>query len=152
MPAGAGEGCEAIDIRQPAGPVRTVLVAAAALVDADNRVLLARRPPGKPMAGPPLGFPTGPEDLLVEEDGTPRRIDKAFSWQAPIAAHGMMHMVVRNAWARDPYPIDVLFMFMANMSWNSAMNTAETMEMLAATDASGEYLIPKIIVAPTAST
>ena len=104
--------------------------------------------PGRPMPGPPLGFPTGPEDLLVEPDGTPRRIDKAFSWQAPIAAHGMMHMVIRNAWAHDPYPIDVLFMFMANMSWNSAMNTAETMDMLTAKDEStGEYRIPKIIYA-----
>jgi len=104
--------------------------------------------PGRPMPGPPLGFPTGPEDLLVEPDGTPQRIDKAFSWQAPIAAHGMMHMVIRNAWAHDPYPIDVLFMFMANMSWNSAMNTAETMDMLTAKDEStGEYRIPKIIYA-----
>ena len=55
-------------------------------------------------AGPSLGFPTGPEDLLVEADGTPRRIDKAYSWEAPLAAHGLMHMVIRNAWAGDPYP------------------------------------------------
>src|SRR6185369_9541279 len=55
--------------------------------------------PGKPMPGPPLGFPMGPEDLLVEHDGTPRRIDGAYSWDAPIAAHGMLHMVIRNAWA-----------------------------------------------------
>jgi 8-oxo-dGTP diphosphatase len=32
-------------------PVRLVLVAACALIDADGRVLLAQRPPGKPMAG-----------------------------------------------------------------------------------------------------
>jgi len=31
--------------------LRLVLVAAAALVDRDNRILLARRPPGKSMAG-----------------------------------------------------------------------------------------------------
>jgi 8-oxo-dGTP diphosphatase len=31
--------------------MRIVLVAAAALVDVDNRVLIARRPPGKAMAG-----------------------------------------------------------------------------------------------------
>ena len=101
---------------------------------------------GKPMAGPPLGFPMGPEDLLLEPDGTPRRIDKAYSWDAPIAAHGMMHMVIQNAWAGDPYPIDVLFMYMANMSWNSTMNTSKTMEMLTDKDPeTGEYKIPKII-------
>ena len=99
-----------------------------------------------PMPGPPLGFITGPEDLLVEADGSPSRIDKAFSWEYPLSAHGMMHLVIRNAWARDPYPIDVLFMFMANMSWNSAMNTSETMEMLTDIDPdTGDYRIPKII-------
>jgi anaerobic selenocysteine-containing dehydrogenase len=102
--------------------------------------------PGKPMAGPPLGFPTSPQDLLVEADGMPRRLDKAFSWEAPLAAHGMMHQVIRNAWAGTPYKIDTLFMFMANMSWNSSMNTAGTIEMLTDKDpATGEYRIPRII-------
>ena len=76
----------------------------------------------------------------------PLRIDKAFSWDAPLAAHGMMHIVIRNAWHGDPYPIDTLFMYMANMAWNSAMNTAETMRMLTDKDpATGEYRIPHII-------
>jgi anaerobic selenocysteine-containing dehydrogenase len=104
--------------------------------------------PNTPLPGPPLGFPTGPEDLLVATDGTPQRIDKAFSWEAPIAAHGMMHMVIANAHKGDPYPIDTLFLFMANMSWNSAMNTGGTMAMLADKDAAnGEYKIPHIIYA-----
>ena len=102
--------------------------------------------PGKPLDGPHLGYPRGPEDLAIDAEGRPKRIDGAFSWEAPLAAHGMMHMVIANAVAGDPYPIEVLFLYMANMAWNSAMNTAGTMEMLAATDASGEYLIPKIIV------
>ncbi len=98
------------------------------------------------MGGPPLGFVTGPEDLLVDEAGKALRIDKAYSWDAPIAAHGLMHLVIRNAWAGDPYPIDTLFMYMANMSWNSSMNTSETMEMLTDTDPeTGEYKIPRII-------
>ncbi|KFN49941.1 molybdopterin oxidoreductase family protein [Arenimonas composti] len=93
----------------------------------------------------PLGFVHGPEDLLVDADGQPRRIDHAYSWKYPLAVHGMMHTVIRNAWARDPGPIDVLFLFMANMSWNSAMNTAETMRWLTDRDEEGEYRIPKII-------
>ena len=102
--------------------------------------------PGKAMAGPPLGFSSGPEDLLVEPDGTPSRIDKAFSWEAPLAAHGLLHLVITNAHARDPYPIDTLFMYMANMAWNSAMNTAGTIAMLTAKDpATGAYRIPRII-------
>jgi hypothetical protein len=40
---------------------------------------------------------------------TAQRIDKAFSWDAPLSAHGMMHMVISNAHAGDPYGIDVLF-------------------------------------------
>ena len=101
--------------------------------------------PDRPLPGPPLGFPTGPEDLLVEADGTPCRIDKAFSWEAPLAAHGLMHLVITNAHNGDPYPIDTLFMYMANMAWNSAMNVGGTIEMLTAKDAAGEYRIPRII-------
>jgi anaerobic selenocysteine-containing dehydrogenase len=102
--------------------------------------------PGKPLPGIPLGYPLSPEDLLLDAEGRPFRIDKAFSWDAPIAAHGMMQMVITNAWKGDPYPIDTLFMYMSNMAWNSAMNTAETMRMLADKDpATGEYRIPRII-------
>ncbi len=101
--------------------------------------------PNTPLDGMPLGNPTGPEDLLVEADGTPKRIDKAYSWEAPIAAHGLMHTVIVNAWRGDPYPIDVLFLYMANMAWNSAMNTAGTMAMLTDKHADGGYKIPRII-------
>lgn len=102
--------------------------------------------PGAPMPGSPLGFPVSPGDLLVDAVGGPLRIDKAYSWEAPIAAHGMMHMVIANAHAGDPYPIDTLFLFMANMSWNSSMNTTRTMEMLTDRDpTTGEYRIPHII-------
>jgi sulfite dehydrogenase (quinone) subunit SoeA len=101
---------------------------------------------GTSLGGPVLGFPTGPADLLVDADGTPRRIDKAFSWEAPLAIHGLMHMVIRNAWARDPYPIDTLFLYMTNLAWNSAMNTPGTMAMLTERDeAGGDYRIPRII-------
>ena len=100
----------------------------------------------KPLSGPHLGFPRGPEDLLIGPDGNPTRIDKAFSWDAPISAHGLMHMLIANAHAGDPYPIDVLFLYMANMAWNSSMNTAGTIAMLEAKDeATGDYRIPKII-------
>ena len=99
-----------------------------------------------PLPGPPLGFPTGPEDLLVDADGKPQRIDKAFSWEAPISAHGLMHMVITNAWKGDPYPIDTLFMFMANMAWNSSMNTSGVMDMLTdRNEETGEYKIPFIV-------
>ena len=101
---------------------------------------------GQPMPGPPLGFPADPEDLLVDEEGNPQRIDKAFSWEAPLAAHGMMHMVITNAFNGDPYPIDTLFMYMSNMAWNSAMNVEGTIAMLTAKDEdTGDYKIPRII-------
>jgi len=53
--------------------VKTVLVSAVALIDTDGRVLLAQRPPGKPMAGL-WEFPGGkveagetPEAALIRE-------------------------------------------------------------------------------------
>jgi anaerobic selenocysteine-containing dehydrogenase len=94
----------------------------------------------------PLGYVHAPEDLLVDAAGAPRRIDKAFSWEFPLAAHGMLQSVIRNACAGDPYPIDTLFLFMANMGWNSAMNTSQTQTMLCERDpVNGEYTIPHII-------
>jgi anaerobic selenocysteine-containing dehydrogenase len=62
-----------------------------------------------------------------------------------MSAHGLMHMVISNAHAGDPYKIDTLFMYMANMSWNSSMNTRGVMEMLTDTDETGDYVIPRII-------
>jgi anaerobic selenocysteine-containing dehydrogenase len=101
--------------------------------------------PGKPLGGMPLGFPLAPEDLLVDSAGRATRIDKAYSWEAPLAAHGAMHLVIANAHAGDPYPVDVLFLYMANMAWNSAMNSAGTMAKLADRRADGSYVIPRII-------
>ena len=101
--------------------------------------------PGAPLDGPHLGFVHGPEDLALKGDGTPARIDKAFTWENPMSAHGLMHMVISNAYAGDPYKIDTLFMYMANMSWNSSMNTKGVIEMLTDTDETGDYVIPRII-------
>ena len=109
-----------------------------------NRPGKSRRADGTLDAGP-LGYVHGPEDLLVDDQDRPRRIDHAFSWAYPLSAHGMMHTLIRNAHAGDPYRIDTLLMFMANMSWNSAMNTRETMQWLTDKDEDGEYRIPRII-------
>lgn len=109
-----------------------------------NRPGKARKADGL-LDAAPLGFVHGPEDLVVDAHGQPLRIDHAYSWAYPLAAHGMMHTVIRNAWAGDPYKIDTLMMFMANMSWNSAMNTGETMRWLTDKDETGEYRIPRII-------
>jgi len=73
-----------------------LLVVAAALVDADGRVLLTRRPEGKTMAGL-WEFPGGkvrdgelPEQALIRELGEELGIDTRSSCLAPIgfASHG----------------------------------------------------------------
>ncbi|MGB7318492.1 MAG: molybdopterin-dependent oxidoreductase, partial [Planktotalea sp.] len=102
--------------------------------------------PGKPLDGPHLGFVHGPDDLCLKDDGSAARIDKAFTWDNPMSAHGMMHMVISNAHAGDPYKIDTLFMYMANMAWNSSMNTRGVIDMLTdVNEETGEYVIPRII-------
>ncbi len=103
--------------------------------------------PNTPLDAHPLGFPTAPEDLVIDDEGRPLRIDKAYSWEAPIANHGLMHMVITNAVKGDPYPIDTLLFFMANMAWNSSMNTANIQDMLRAKGPDGEYKIPFLVVA-----
>ncbi|WP_017942953.1 MULTISPECIES: molybdopterin oxidoreductase family protein [unclassified Thioalkalivibrio] len=102
---------------------------------------------GKPLDGMVLGWPADPDDLFVDDKGEPVRLDKAFSWEYPLAVHGMMHNAITNAWRGDPYPIDTLLIFMANMAWNSTMNTEEVRKMLNDKDDNGEYKIPFLVVA-----
>ena len=76
--------------------MKTVLVAAVALIDADGRVLLAQRPEGKPMAGL-WEFPGGkvepgetPEAALIRELHEELGIDTWTSCLSPLtfASHG----------------------------------------------------------------
>ena len=70
--------------------VTIVLVAACALIDADGRVLLARRPPGRSLAGL-WEFPGGkvetgerPEEALIREMSEELGIDIAEPCLAPL--------------------------------------------------------------------
>ena len=102
--------------------------------------------PNKPLDGMALGWPADPDDLFVNDDGTPVRIDKAFSWEYPLSVHGLMHNVITNAWRGDPYKIDTLMIFMSNMAWNSSMNTVEVRTMLNDKDENGDFKIPFLVV------
>lgn len=102
--------------------------------------------PNTPLGGMPLGWPEGPEDLFLDDDGKPLRLDKGFSWEHPLSVHGLMHNAITNAWRGDPYPIDTMMIFMANMAWNSTMNTGEVRKMLNDKKEDGEYKIPFLIV------
>ncbi|MCQ8279004.1 8-oxo-dGTP diphosphatase MutT [Acetobacteraceae bacterium KSS8] len=102
----------------PAPPVqrRTVLVAACALIDSDGRVLLARRPEGKSMAGL-WEFPGGkvepdetPEQALVRELAEELGLDVSEACLAPFAfaSHGyakfhlLMPLYVCRRWKGIP--------------------------------------------------
>lgn len=102
--------------------------------------------PNTPLNAAPLGFPANPDELAINPDGSPIRIDHAFSWEHPLSAHGLMHNVITNAAKGDPYRIDTLLIFMANMAWNSTMNTMAVREMLNRKDSSGEHVIPFLVV------
>lgn len=102
--------------------------------------------PNTPLNAAPLGFPANPDELAINPDGSPIRIDHAFSWEHPLSAHGLMHNVITNAVKGDPYRIDTLLIFMANMAWNSSMNTMAVREMLNRKDANGEHMIPFLVV------
>uniref|UniRef100_UPI003D0EA801 molybdopterin-dependent oxidoreductase n=1 Tax=Sedimenticola sp. TaxID=1940285 RepID=UPI003D0EA801 len=103
--------------------------------------------PNTPLNGMPLGWPADPDDLFVDDNGEAVRLDKGFSWEHPLSVHGLMHNAITNAWRQDPYAIDTLFIFMANMAWNSSMNTDEVRRMLNDKDDNGEYKIPFLVVA-----
>jgi 8-oxo-dGTP diphosphatase len=97
-----------------------VLVAAVALVDADGRVLLARRPEGKSMAGL-WEFPGGkvhdgeaPEAALIRELREELGVDTAESCLAPFTFashryadfHLLMPLYVCRRWSGTPKPLE----------------------------------------------
>jgi 8-oxo-dGTP diphosphatase len=103
---------------------RRVLVSAVALVDADGRVLLARRPPGKPLAGL-WEFPGGkvgdnetPEAALVRELKEELDIDVAQSCLAPFT------------FASHRYPdFDLLMPLYVCRRWEGTMRAMEGQEL-----------------------
>ena len=95
-----------------------IVVAAIALIDADGRVLLAQRPPGKQMAGL-WEFPGGklqegevPEEALVRECREELDLDVTASCLAPIAFashayenfHLLMPLFACRVWRGTPTP------------------------------------------------
>jgi 8-oxo-dGTP diphosphatase len=120
MAAIAAEGCAGDTPAGWAGPatvtVRTVLVAAAALIDDEARVLIARRPAGKAMAGL-WEFPGGklrdgetPEAALVRELAEELGLDIATACLAPFAFashrypefHLLMPLYLCRRWRGTP--------------------------------------------------
>ena len=102
----------------PEGTKPILLVAACALIDVDNRVLLARRPEGKKMAGL-WEFPGGkldpgetPEAALIRELKEELGIDVSASCLAPFAFashayekfHLLMPLFLCRRWRGTPAP------------------------------------------------
>ncbi|WP_415838837.1 8-oxo-dGTP diphosphatase MutT, partial [Roseomonas mucosa] len=100
----------------PAGGSRLLLVSACALIDADGRVLLARRPEGKALAGL-WEFPGGkvdpgetPEAALIRELREELGIDVAETCLAPFAFashaydgfHLLMPLYLCRRWEGTP--------------------------------------------------
>lgn len=98
-------------------PVRLVLVVAVALVDPDGRVLLARRPEGKSLAGL-WEFPGGkveagesPEAALMRELQEELGIETWSSCLAPLSFvshaypefHLLMPLYICRKWAGQPH-------------------------------------------------
>jgi 8-oxo-dGTP diphosphatase len=107
--------------REPPQPMTLpiLLVAACALIDSDGRVLLARRPPGKPLAGL-WEFPGGkveagetPEAALIRELKEELDIEVPAKCLAPLSFashsypefHLLMPLFVCRRWEGDISPL-----------------------------------------------
>lgn len=117
MPTIEADGAKAGGDDAPA-PRPLVLVAAAALLDADGRVLMAQRPEGKAMAGL-WEFPGGkveageaPEEALIRELAEELAIDVSADCLAPLtfASHAyddfhlLMPLFVCRKWRGTMHP------------------------------------------------
>ena len=111
-------GCWGAAIPGLGRDLKIVLVAAAALIDADGRVMIAKRPEGKPMAGL-WEFPGGkvnagelPETALVRELEEELGLDITESCLAPFtfASHAyedfhlLMPLYLCRIWKGQPVP------------------------------------------------
>lgn len=115
------DGCWRAGERLAHGPGKpVVLVAAVALIDSDGRVLLARRPDGKTMAGL-WEFPGGkvlpeetPEQALVRELAEELALDTRESCLAPLAFashaypdfHLLMPLYACRVWRGQARPLE----------------------------------------------
>lgn len=121
------DGCFNAAVNKPLEPVPTLLVAAVALLDVDSRVLLARRPEGKSLAGM-WEFPGGkveagetPESALVRELAEELGVDITESCLAPLtfashiyqageagksAFHLLMPLYVCRVWKGQVRPLE----------------------------------------------
>ena len=115
---GPDPGCLEADERGVGRDLPTVLVSAVALIDVDGRVLIAKRPEGKAMAGL-WEFPGGkvdtgetPEAALIRELREELAIDITRSCLAPLtfASHSyddfhlLMPLFVCRVWQGTPSP------------------------------------------------
>jgi 8-oxo-dGTP diphosphatase len=113
---------------------KLMIVAACALVDADGRVLLARRPEGKRMGGlwefpgGKLGDGETPEAALVRELKEELAIEVSPACLAPIAFashnsiefHLLMPLFVCRKWEGTPRPVEASALAWARPSEFSA--------------------------------
>ena len=117
---GPDRGCLEAEFKRPAKTLPTLLVVCVALIDADGRVLIAKRPKGKAMAGL-WEFPGGkvgdgelPEEALVRELDEELGIDITESCLAPLSFashvyddfHLLMPLYVCRVWKGTPEPRD----------------------------------------------
>ena len=123
-----------MSVESSASPRSILLVAAAALVDADNRVLIARRPEGKSMAGL-WEFPGGkvhdgetPEQALVRELGEELGIEVCLTCLAPFSFashayetfHLLMPLYLCRTWEGEIVPREG-----QEIAWVRAMRLAD---------------------------
>jgi len=100
--------------------VKLVVVVAAALIDVDNRVLIAQRPKGKPLEGlwefpgGKIDFDERPEDALIRELKEELGVDVKAPCLAPLTFasnayedfHLLMPLYVCRRWEGFVQPLD----------------------------------------------
>ena len=90
-----------------------------------------------------------PDQLVVDENGRPLLIDRAYSWDAPMALHRIYTAVNYDAGVQFPYRLEMLLWFITNPYWDNSYDLDTDLGLVRQKHSDGRYTIPFVALVDT---
>lgn len=90
-----------------------------------------------------------PDQMVVDEQGKPLLIDRAYSWDVPLSLHRVWSAVNYDAGNQFPYRIEFLLWHITNPYWDNSYNLHKDLELVKAKHEDGRHVIPFVAIVDT---